>query len=308
MIVACGEALIDLVPVSVSDEVAYLPRAGGCSYNVAIGAARLGVPTAYLGRISRDRFGRLLEARLVANGIDLRYLSRGDEPTTLAVVELAAGQEPGFAFYGEGTADRLLRLADVPPIADDVAAMHFGSISLTREPGASTYEALIRREHGRRVIALDPNVRPGLIADRAAYVARLEGWLARCDLVKASRADLGWLYPGLEPAEAARRWRALGPAIVAVTNGAAGAMGLSATGRAEVAGVEVAVADTVGAGDAFGAAMLAWLAEQGRLDRASLDALGEAELAACLGFATRVAALTCMRAGAEPPTREELGA
>jgi fructokinase len=308
MIVAGGEALIDLVPVRVGDEVAYLPRAGGCSYNVAIGTARLGAPTAYLGRISRDRFGRLLRERLEANGVDLRYLSLGDEPTTLAVVHLEAGREPRFAFYGEGTADRLLHLVDVPTIGDDVAAMHFGSISLTREPGASTYEALIRREHGRRVIVLDPNVRPALIPDRAAYVARLEGWVALCDLVKVSRADLGWLYPGLEPIAAARRWRELGPAVVVVTNGEAGATGLSAAARVEVPGVEVAVADTVGAGDAFTAGLLAWLDEHGRLDRRSLERLEEAELVAGLRFATRVAALTCARAGAEPPTREELGA
>ena len=111
MIVVCGEALIDLVPVPVGDEQAYLPRAGGSSYNVAIGIARLGSTAGYLGRISTDHFGRLLRDRLVAAKVDCRYVVTGDEATTLAVVHLAPGNEPQFAFYGEGTADRLLTAA-----------------------------------------------------------------------------------------------------------------------------------------------------------------------------------------------------
>lgn len=306
MIVVCGEALIDLVPVPAGDEQAYLPRAGGSSYNVAIGLARLGAATGYLGRVSTDHFGRLLRDRLVANGVDCTYASEGDEATTLAVVHLEPGHEPQFAFYGEGTADRLLLEADLPALGDDVTALHFGSISLIREPGASTYETLMRRESGQRVLSLDPNVRPSLIPDRTAYVERLEGWLGLVDLVKVSRADLGWLYPALSPDEAARRWRALGPSLVVVTRGEEGATAFTAAGVVDVAGTPVEVADTVGAGDAFTAGLLAWLDEQGRLGRDSLGRLEGAALAACLTFANEVAARTCTRAGAEPPRRAEL--
>lgn len=306
MIVVCGEALIDLVPIPAGDEQAYLPRAGGSSYNVAIGLARLGAATGYLGRVSTDHFGRLLRARLVANGVDDRYLLQGDEASTLAVVHLEPGHEPQFAFYGEGTADRLLTEADLPVLGDDVGALHFGSISLIREPGASAYEALMRREAGRRLLSLDPNVRPSLISDRDAYIRRLEGWVSLVDLVKVSRADLGWLYPTLAPEEAAHRWQALGPALVVVTRGEDGATGVTATGSVDIPGARVEVADTVGAGDAFTAGLLAWLDEHGRLGREALGRLDRDELAACLAFAGRVAALTCTRAGAEPPRRDEL--
>jgi fructokinase len=306
MIVSCGEALIDMVPVPVGDERAYLPRAGGSSYNVAIGLARLGARTGYLGRVSTDRFGRLLLDRLVANSVDTTYVLEGAEATTLAVVHLEPGHEPQFAFYGEGTADRLLLEADLPALGDDVAALQFGSISLVREPGASTYEALIRRESGRRILSLDPNVRPSLIPDRAAYVARLEGWVGLVDLVKVSRADLGWLYPSLSPDEAARRWCALGPSLVVVTRGAEGAVAFAAADVVDVAGSAVEVADTVGAGDAFTAGLLAWLDEHGCLERDSLGRLDAAELTACLAFANEVAARTCTRAGAEPPHRADL--
>jgi fructokinase len=306
MIVVCGEALIDLVPIPAGDEQAYLPRAGGSSYNVAIGLARLGTPTGYLGRLSTDHFGRLLRERVVANGVDGRYLMQGDEASTLAVVHLEPGHEPQFAFYGEGTADRLISEADLPALGDDVTALHFGSISLIREPGASAYEALMGRETGRRILSLDPNVRPSLIPDRPSYVRRLEGWIRLVDVVKVSRADLEWLYPTLEPGEAARRWRALGPALVVVTRGEDGATGITAAGSVDVGGTRVEVADTVGAGDAFTAGLLAGLDERGRLERAALGRLDPAELAACLAFANAVAARTCMRAGAEPPRREEL--
>lgn len=306
MILVCGEALIDLVPVPLRGEQAYLPRAGGSSYNVAIGIARLDLPTGFLGRVSRDHFGRLLRDRLVANAVDCRYLCEGDELTTLAVVHLEEGHEPQFAFYGEGTADRLIRVEDLPTLGDDVVALHLGSISLVREPGASTYETLMRREHGRRVLSLDPNVRPSLIPDRTAYVARLEGWVSLVDIVKVSRADLSWLYPGRSPEETARIWLAMGPTLVVVTKGDEGATGLTAAAEVFVPGTTVEVSDTVGAGDAFMSALLGRLHELGRLDRGSLGGLTADEVRGCLAFANRVAALTCTRAGAEPPTRAEL--
>ncbi|HYM83402.1 MAG TPA: carbohydrate kinase [Candidatus Dormibacteraeota bacterium] len=306
MILSCGEALVDLVPVAVEGEVAFLPRLGGSPYNVAIGLARLGVDAGYLGRVSRDRFGRQLLDRLSAEGVERRHVVEGDEPTTLAVVHLGERGEPDFAFYGEGTADRLLAPGDLPDLNKDITTLHLGSISLVREPGASTYEALMRREHRRRVLSLDPNVRASLIPDHDAYLARLEAWVSLVDLVKLSRADLAWLYPDADPVDAARRWLGLGPAVVVVTLGADGSAALTASGDVEVAGVAVDVVDTVGAGDAFTAALLAWLDERRRLTRSGLLALGRDELAACLAFAGRGAALTCTRAGAEPPTRPEL--
>jgi len=309
MIVVCGEALIDLVPVTHGDEPAYVPRAGGSSFNVAMGLGRLGIPVGFLGRLSTDPFGQMLRRRLLADGVDCQLVRGGDEPSTLAIVHLEAGAEPVYAFHGEGTADRLVRVEDLPAaLPPQVTALHFGSISMVREPGATAFEALMRRERGRRVLSLDPNVRPSLVGERSAYVDRLEGWVALADLVKVSQADLAWLYPATAPEVVAADWLARGPGLVVVTRGHGGAFALAAGGRVEVPGTPVLVSDTVGAGDAFTSGLLAWLHEGGWLDRARLREIPPAGLRAGLAYANRVAAITCTRAGAQPPTRSEMAA
>ncbi len=307
MILVCGEALIDLVPLPQGDEPTYVARAGGSSFNVAMGLGRLGIPVGFLGRVSRDAFGQILRRRLLADGVDCRFVLEGDEPSTLAIVHLEAGSEPVYAFHGEGTADRMLRAEDLPAdFPAEVAALHLGSISMVREPGASAFEAVMRREHGRRVLSLDPNVRPGLVGERSAYVARLEGWVALTDVVKVSRADLAWLYPARAPDAVAAAWLARGPGLVVVTKGHDGALGLTTRDRVEVPGTPVVVSDTVGAGDAFTAGLLAWLHTAGRLERTRIREMPADELRDCLTFANRAAAITCTRAGAQPPTRSEM--
>ena len=306
VILVCGEALIDLVPGPTGTEFSYLARPGGSSFNVAVGLGRLGAPVGFLGRVSTDRFGRMLQGRLEADGVDCRLVTSGDEPTTLAVVHIDDG-EPTYSFYGEGTADRLFGLDGPPPaFPDEVTALHFGSISLVREPGASAFEAVMRREYGRRVLTLDPNVRPSLTGERAAYVARLEGWVSLADVVKVSRADLAWLYPRSTPEAVAAAWLALGPNLVVVTRGRDGCFGVTHRDRVEIPGVPVVVSDTVGAGDAFTSGLLAWLHEAGQLERASIREIQVDTLARALEFANGAAAVTCTRTGAQPPTRSEL--
>ncbi len=310
MILVCGEALIDLVPVVAEGEpLAYAPRTGGSPYNVALGLGRLGVPVGFFGRVSRDPFGHQLRERLVAEGVDCRLLRDGDEPTALAVVHLPPGQEPAYAFYGDLAADAALAESDLPTSEDldaGVTALHFGSISLIREPGASAYERLMTREAGHRVISLDPNVRPGLIADLAAYRTRLEGWMAGVDVIKVSQADLAWLYPDRPPIEAARRWLASGPSLAVMTRGSGGAVGITGAGMTEVPGMTVMVSDTVGAGDSFMSGLLGFLELHGLLGRSALASLDEGDVRDSLAFANRAASLTCTRSGAEPPTRAEM--
>jgi fructokinase len=166
----------------------------------------------------------------------------------------------------------------------------------------------MRREHGRRFLSLDPNVRPGLIPDRAAYTSRLEGWVSLMDLVKVSRADLAWLYPDRSLAATAADWLAMGPALVAVTMGTDGAAAFAPGRRVDAHGVSVSVADTVGAGDAFMSGLLGWLHDHGALGRDRVASLDDDALRDALLQGNRVAAITCARVGAEPPTRAELQA
>lgn len=304
MILVCGEALIDLVPVVANGETAYAPRTGGSPFNVAIGLGRLGVPVGFFGRVSDDPFGRLLLDRLVADGVECPHVVTGREPTALAIVHLAPGEEPRFRFYGDEAADCMLTLDDAPTRAvldRGVHALHFGSISLIREPGSAVYEWLMRRESRHRVVSLDPNVRPGLIRDRTAYSEFLERLVGLADIVKVSRADLAWLYPDRRPLDAAADWLSRGPSLVVMTRGEAGAIGMTPGASVDVPGVPVTVLDTVGAGDAFTAGLLGSLDLRGLLEAAALRALAPDDLRACLAFANRAASMTCARSGAEPP-------
>jgi len=300
VILVAGEALVDLTPARCGDGTGYLPRPGGSPYNVAIGLGRLDVPVGFLGRLSTDTFGRLLRERLQASQVSLTYVLDAEEPTTLAFVHLSDDEEPEYAFYTEGTAGRVL-LPEHLPVVPEGAAMHFGSFSLALEPGASTLEGLMRRESRRRLLSLDPNVRPGLVADRDAYLRRLEGLVRLADLVKVSRADLAWLHPGQAPEAVASRWLGFGPALVLVTLGGDGAAALGVAARANAATPPVTVVDTVGAGDAFTSAALAWVHRHDALDRRGLETLGAAELEALLVYANGIAADTCTRPGADPP-------
>ena len=328
MIVVCGEALIDMIPArggaaqlrrrpqrpatplmnrpGAAD--GYVPTPGGSPFNLAVGLARLGTPVSLLSRLSRDSYGELLLDRLLAEGVDARFLHRGPEPTTVAFVQDKAGLEPQFSFSEQG-ADRNLTLADLPQaFPPEVLGMHFGSIALVLEPVASTLEACMAREKGRRMISLDPNVRPALIHDRTGYRRRLEGWLQFTDLAKVSRADLGWLYPRERPELVARRWLELGPALVVVTCGADGCSGFTQSRALDVQAMPMEVSDTVGAGDSFTAGLLAWLYQHGILAARKLTTLSDKELGGALAYAAAAAALTCGRAGADPPNADEVEA
>ncbi|GAA4924198.1 carbohydrate kinase [Streptomyces coeruleoprunus] len=270
-----------------------VPRLGGGPYNTAVALGRLGARTGFCSRVSTDAFGEALLDGLRGAGVDTGLVQRGAEPTTLAVASVAADGSARYGFYAEGTADRLFELPERLP--EEARAVAFGTCSLALEPGASAYEALLRREAGRGLLTLlDPNVRPGLIPDADAYRKRFAGWLPYVSLLKLSEEDAAWL--GGTPEE----WPAAGPAAVVLTRGAAGMTVWTRELSVSVPGVPVRVADTIGAGDTVNAALLHGLA--GR-DPAALDVAAWTSL---LTFAARAAALTCSRPGAEPPYATEL--
>lgn len=279
--------------------------------NVAVGIARLGVPAAFLGGLSSDRFGRLLRSHLMGSGVDLRHVHESDRPTALAIVETRTGGEPGFTFHGEGTADRDPTPDGLPRGFPDasVGALHAGSISLLREPGAAVIEQIMTAARAAEVlVSLDPNVRASLAGDPTSYATRLRRWLATADLVKVSRADLAWIAPGSDPEAVAEEWIDHGPRLVVVTLGDDGAVALDGRRRVAVEATQVSVADTVGAGDAFTSGLLVWLHEHDVLAPRELENLDADQLTEMLRFGAGVAALTCARRGAEPPWRAELDA
>jgi fructokinase len=307
MILCCGEALIDMLPrTTTQGEAAFAPHAGGAVFNTAVALGRLGVPVGFFSGLSTDLMGEILVGTLAAAGVDTSLAARSARPTTLAFVRLVDGQA-NYAFYDENTAGRLLAEADLPALPDCVGTLFFGGISLVNDPAASTYAALMARAAAAgRVTVLDPNIRPGFIADAAAYRARIARMIAMADILKLSDEDLHWLEGPGDTAALARGLIARGPRVVLVTEGARGARGLTATQDRRAAARRVTVADTVGAGDTFNAGVLAALHAAGALDRAALAALPDATLDAALDLGVRAAAVTVSRPGADPPWAHEL--
>lgn len=300
MILCAGEALIDMLPRDTTGgEPAFAPYAGGAVFNTAIALGRLGQATGFLSGLSSDLFGTLLTDTLAASDVDAGLAIRSDRPTTLAFVTLTDGHA-SYAFYDENTAGRMITPEDLPPLPDTLKALFVGGISLAVEPCATAYEALLLRSAGTCVTMIDPNIRPGFIRDEAAFRARMDRMLAAADIVKISDEDLDWL--GFDIATLL----GMGPKVVCVTEGAKGVTAHTTKGQVQVSATRVTVVDTVGAGDTFNAGFLAGIAEDGLLDKATLDGIEPMALVPALDLGARAAAVTVSRAGANPPWKHEL--
>jgi fructokinase len=301
VIVVAGEALVDVV-LDHSDRL--LGHPGGGPYNVARTIGRLEQPAVYLGRISTDRFGQRLRRELEDDGVRLDAVVPTADPTTLALAEMDGGGIASYRFYTAGTSTPGLTPEDaLGALPERVAMLHVGTLGLVLEPMAGALEAVVREASDETLVALDPNCRPAVIDDVPAYRERLSRILRRTDLLKASEDDLAWLAPDQDPTGAARAFLHEGPAVAVVTRGPRGALVVTPSEVITVPAAPARVIDTIGAGDAFGGAFLAWWHEHalGRTELGDRDAVVEATTFACL-----VAARTCERAGAVPPRASDL--
>lgn len=308
MFVVCGEALMDVF--AAGDTVAGMAldaQVGGSPFNAAVGLARLAQPVAFLSAVSRGFLGERLMRVLEAEGVDTSAVQRNEAPTTLGLVGLNANRVPSYSFYGEGCADRLLTAEALALLPQGIRAIHLGSYATVVEPIATTLRALVEREHARTLIAYDPNIRLNVEPDLARWRDMVEWMLPRTHLLKISEEDLQLLLPGTSRDAFAANALRRGVKLLVVTRGAEGAEAWTAHARASLPSIQVEVIDTVGAGDTFQAALLAWLAERGRLSALALEALTGTQLQSALGFAARAAAITCSRRGADMPRRSELG-
>ena len=304
MIVVGGEALVDLV----EEHDLLSPVPGGGPFNTAIALGRLGIPVAFLGTLSHDEYGCLLARLLLEAGVDMSLVRRSEAPTPLAVVHRHQDGENTYTFYLTGTSLTDLPPEAVPALPEHVSAIHVGTLGLAVDPPAAAYEALLDREARRRTIVLDPNVRPAVFGDQVAYRARFERLARLADVVKLSDDDAAWIYPELELATVIERVLGLGPHLVAITMGPLGAMAASREGRARVPAVPVTVVDTVGAGDSFGAALLAALVDRDALEPGAPRPLDDSLLEEAVEYAVTASAITCTRRGAVPPSRAEIDA
>jgi fructokinase len=301
VIAIVGEALMDAHPEG--DSLRLFP--GGGPFNTAVALGRLDAPARFIGALSTDPFGRRLEHTLAAAGVDRDYLFLVDAPTPLAVVD-ATATEPRYRFYLARTA--LDALGELPDLPSDVVALHVGTLALAIEPSGSEVAAFAESAAAETTLVLDPNVRPALFPDRGAYLSRFERLAALAGVVKLSTGDLAWLYPGAGEMPVVERLLELGAACVVVTRGHEGADAWTSSVQATASAPRVTVVDTVGAGDAFGAGLLAWLWRADRLDRQQLRRLSEKDLALALAYAAAAGAAQCKRASAWGPTAADVDA
>jgi fructokinase len=277
---------------------------GGGNFNAARTIARLGRPVRFLGRLSTDPYGQRLERSLAEDGVDTSTVVHTRDPTTLALAELDSEGGASYGFYANGTAaPGLTPEAALAALPADTGVLYTGGLGLALEPMALALEALIQVLSERALVVVDPNFRPGAAQNELRYRTRLTEAFDHADVIKLSEHDLALLSPGQDPRAAARTFCAAGPAAVLLTCGAAGAVVFTATGETDVPAPQVEIADTIGAGDAFGGAFVAWWTAQGlgTHDLHDHDAVVQAA-----GFACLVAAKTCERTGASPPFAAEL--
>ena len=311
MYLVCGEALFDFFSEEdASGQAAklhYKAIAGGSPFNVAVGLRRLGIESAFFAGLSTDYLGRRLQQVLKDEGISEGFLVEFDAPTTLAMVAVGANGSPQYSFRGEGCADRQLQLTHLPPLGDEIRGLHVGSFSLVVQPIGDTLLNLVKRESGKRLISLDPNVRLNPQPDIQLWRARVAELVQHADLIKVSDEDLHLLYPDQAPESVLQGWLQHRCQLVFLTRGGDGASVFSRQhGTWSQPAVKVVMADTVGAGDTFQAALIAWLTEQ-QLDSVDgLQNLSREQIDAMLGFAIRAAALTCGKTGPDLPYRQQL--
>lgn len=305
MILCCGEALIDMLPRTTTlGEPAFAPYVGGAVFNTAIALGRLGAPAGFF----RPVVGSV--RRPVPRGAggkqgQLHLCAHLPRPTTLAFVRLTNGQAT-YTFYDENTAGRMLTTEDLPELGAEIEAMLFGAISLISDPAGAAYEEFMKREHQRRVMMLDPNIRPNFIPDKARHLRRIRSMMAMADIVKLSDEDLHWFGEAGSHEDVIRNWLDRGPKLIVVTHGSEGAVGYSREHKVTVMPQKVEVVDTVGAGDTFNAGILASLHEQGLLTKAEMGGLSEDAIRQALALGSKAAAVTVSRAGANPPWRHEI--
>ena len=297
-----GEALVDVVHRS-DGSITEFP--GGSAANVAVALARLERPVLFDTCFADDHYGGLLRDHLDRSGVRLAGDPGSVERSSSAVATIGADGAASYVFDIDWRLNPLALPEDAEPVA-----VHTSSYGAVLPPGSSHVLAAVEQVRDTAIVSYDINARPAVTGVEIDVRARVQRLVALADVVKASDEDLEALYPEHSVETAASYLLTLGPAVVVVTRGGGGASWVSRTGHGQVAAVPVTVADTIGAGDTFGAALIdaLWSADLvGAGNRERLRELSVEDWNGLLSFAARAAAVTVSRPGADPPYRRELG-
>ena len=293
----CGEVLIDLIPRG-EKKVAIV---GGGPANTAKALALLGFDSYFIDGISTDAYGQKAKAELLYDGVNLKYAHFTDKPTCTADVSLDAAGVASYVFTIDGSATFDFSHDWLPdPLEIKPAVLQIGTLATIVEPAASILLEWATKVAKIAPIVFDPNIRSSVLSDRSKYQAAVARWTAISAVIKVSEDDLAWLYPDRDQLDVAAQWLSEGAALVIITKGSYGLIGITSQGSVTVPGVKVEVADTVGAGDTVGAVVVEAIVERG------LSTLHGEVLREVLTRAAKAASITCSRAGANPPTRAEI--
>jgi fructokinase len=300
VIAVVGEALVD----AFVDGTVLRLHPGGGPYNTAVALARLGVPVTFLGAISTDSLGELLTTTLLDAGVSLGG-RRVDAASPLAIIGIDDDGETDYQFYLHDTAFEAL-VEGLSQLDDDTDAVVVGSVALALDPPAAAIEEFATDASKHALIVVDPNVRPRLITERAAFLRRFEFVARVAGIVKLSRLDAEWLYPNVPICRVARHLLERGTGCVVATDGAFGATAWTTTESLHELSPRIDVVDTVGAGDAFTAGLVASLWESGQLANARLQRLTARHLSPALSWAAATGAAQCTRPFAWGPTTADV--
>ena len=297
MIIVGGEALVDLV---IDPDGSVTAKLGGGPFNAARAMGRLGSEVAFLGALSRDRFGTLLHAQLLADHVDDSLVQFTELPTTLASAELDENGAASYHFYLSETAAPNLHPL---PLPEDVTVLHVGTLGMVLQPMASTLEAVVGGIGDSVLVLLDPNCRPRVTSDRVGYMARLERMLRRADVVKVSTDDLHFIAPD-DQAAGVRMLLEDGASVVLHTDGGCSVHVHWATDQSRFP----CLPSTWSTRSARATRSVA-RSQHGGTKPGSVGAIctTATRSSAAVGAAVEVAAVSCTRVGAQPPRRAELG-
>ena len=298
MIACVGESLIDRI----GDKTLI----GGCPLNVAVAASRLGAPVTFFGKISSDEYGLSILEKMIDDGILFDPQScNASEPTLCSKATVGEDGKASYTFDYEGTAACSMTEAELSASfanEGDIDLVFFGSISLLMEPFCDAIVPAMRAIQTRPRWFLDPNVRPSMVRDAEAYRKMIISLAGECDIVKVSEEDLSYLLPGLEPSEAEARFFKMCRSNLLITRGENGSTWLTRDIRVDCpAFIAGSVVDTIGCGDTFDGAVIAYLQRNDLI--ASLEKLGRSDIETMLDYASKAAGLNCLFEGCNPPRR-----
>ena len=302
-LVSLGEILIDMFPSEIGrklvDVLAFYPKPGGAPANVAVAAARLGVRSAFIGKVGEDAFGHFLVRVLQNEGVETRGM-RFDAytRTTMAFIAMPDANTAEFVFYRNPGADTRLEPDELErSLIQDTRVLHFGSLSLTDEPARSaTIEAVRLAQANGALVSFDVNFRPSLWKSREQALETISGLIPRVNLLKVNETEMALLTGSNDPETASQKMLTLGPELCIVTLGPKGSYFRIAGCGDHVPGFSVETVDAIGCGDAFIAGLLTRLVKHDSWrDQLVPDALRQA-----LRYANAVGALTALKQGVIP--------